>query len=203
MSYWGNDIVALDDSDFQTDARIGRWIEKVCTSNEAAYLAASHQVNQNRWGLWSCKESVYKVLIKTGVAPFMNAKRIEIVYGESTGEGTQNFIATFERKKFYGISSMNKHWVHSICCDFPLEEQSYHSEILNTDVDTASQELRVKIIEVLKINHQIKVDKIIQSPSNIPTVICINPETEIDLSISHHAPYSAYLFHICQKENSI
>jgi len=196
MNYWGNDIVVIDDQQDQTNERLDRWIAKVCTNSEQAWLAESKQRNRDRWLLWSCKESTYKVLMKTGVPTFLNAKRIEIVLGQSDSLGEQHFKANFEGKEFWGKSTWKKDWIHSVCCNHPLEGQRFRAGVISSGATTTSEDIREEVIAILTKEYDFKVKGIVQSASNVPMVVCDDSGGEVDLSFSHEGGYSAYVFRL-------
>ncbi|MFT5386751.1 MAG: phosphopantetheinyl transferase (holo-ACP synthase), partial [Saprospiraceae bacterium] len=166
------------------------------TKEEKDMLFSSNQMHMARWRLWSCKESVYKVLIKSGVSPFLNPLRIEVVPDEPWDKEQMRFKAIFDGRKIGGCSFKKDHWVHSISSNQPFTGHDYHSEIIKVAEKSASEQIRVLVKKKLEKEHDIKVENIFQSSLNIPTIICQDKEIGVDFSISHHAPYSAYILHI-------
>lgn len=194
MKHWGNDIVALNDLQFK--GRLQDWIRKVCTDQEKDWLYASDDIHLARWRLWSCKESAYKVLLKCGISPFMNAKRIVVYSEESITAAAMHFKVKFDRQELWGYSLQNGYWVYSICCNLPFNDKEYHCRIVFGPEAGSSERIRSELKLNLEKEHGIKVEKIDQSDQDIPVIHCQDSQVKIDLSLTHHAPYSAYLYHI-------
>ncbi len=197
MSFWGNDIVALNEFSFETNHHLDRWLGKVCTEKEKEWLFSSRRPEQTRWRLWTFKESAYKVLMKCGVPPFQNVRRIEILPDGSLLAKKMHFKASLDDYQLWGYSVQNKDWVHSICSNQPFNEEVYHADVISYDTKRgASKAIREQVEDQLKKEYGIKIKSIAQSTENIPIISCENPEISIDLSLTHHLPYSAFVYHI-------
>ena len=197
MIYWGNDIVALDDPGFQETDRLDKWLNKVCSPQESALILESDSLHMARWRFWSCKESAYKVLIKCGVKPFLSARRIEILPIGSLQARKMIFKANFENRVLFGCSILDDKWVYSICSNLPLDRTKYETAVIKASEKEASHQIRTQVKRHIKMKHGIEVRRIYQGKHNVPVIECQDPCTKIDLSLSHHAPYSAYLYALC------
>lgn len=201
MTYWGNDIVALNDPLLRQENRLTQWLAKVCTVEELAALSSCDDKHIGRWRLWSCKESVYKILIKQGVAPFLNPRRIEIKAQTSDWGATEfSFQASFGEGHFQGYSKLTANWVHSISCTKAFFPDDYYTEVIPTERPTASVQLRQRVIEILQQDHRLAVEAIEQSAQNVPIAVDYTGKFKVDLSFSHHEPYSAYLISLTKNQ---
>jgi phosphopantetheinyl transferase (holo-ACP synthase) len=194
MGFCGNDIVWLNDPLLRSPEKMTRWCQKVCTSREKNWIFSREDRHIARWFIWSCKESAYKILIKRGVKPFLNARKIEIVPQEPVAGKQLFFEACFKDWRGYGVSFLTEEYACSYCFESLPSELTYSSGIhFSTHPDFRS-ELHQKLAGSLR-EQGIHLCNIQKNEKRIPQITCRPPYT-IDISFSHHFPFSSYLYQI-------
>ena len=189
MLYCGNDIVNLQNQDFESEERFLRWVSKVANPGEKQWILEATNPQLALWKLWAAKESAYKVFMKLGIPPFVNAKKIKV----TPDSAPNHFMAELEDLQLFGFWEYNPQWLHAVATNDKTREIKPFCKIITNKTRQPSLQIRIELTKLLLQKHGL-VLKAIKKHNNIPLAIIDNQDSPIDLSFSHHSPYSALAF---------
>ena len=109
----GNDIVDLQLAKVQSNWMRPRYLEKICTKTELAFIQKSLNPALEIWKLWSRKEAAYKIYNReTGIRGFFPWK-IVCSLRKNTVENDTDFVI-IDTEKYFTKTIVNSEYVYTI-----------------------------------------------------------------------------------------
>lgn len=194
MIFLGNDIVYLNDPLWKEE-RLERWCQKVCTQEEKELIFQSQYPGLTARRIWSCKESAWKVLIKSGAPDFRNPKKLSLIPKQSVEHSEFSFRYQFEKGMGWGKSFLKKEYAYALSANQPLEELKFYSQVFTIpEKKDQSQTVRQLLLEDIFQRTGWKDISIRKDGKGIPRINGLPNGFALDLSFTHHFPFGAYLF---------
>jgi hypothetical protein len=194
MTFLGNDIVYLHDPLWK-ESRLEKWCKKVCIPEEIEFIFRSENPGIAARRIWSSKESSWKVLIKEGVSPFQNPKRIVLSMLESPDSPDYSFQYHHKGKRGWGRSFLEKDFTYALAANQPLEGLSYYSRTFplrkKSDQSQAIRQLFLKDLFQATGWKNVFIEK---NNQGVPEIKGLPQYASIDLSFSHDYPFGAYAY---------
>lgn len=191
----GNDIVDLQEARKTSNWQRPRYLEKIFTPKEQAWIQQANQADRWVWMLWSAKESAYKLSRQLGAERAYAPKRLEI--RDWTQEDATNYrlqVLT-EQAELTVHTTLSHTFVHSVA--LIDENANWQAEILNLSGTHGEQrkQLREQVCKcVAEADSRVGVEiyRIVKNESEIPQLWLGETKLDIVLSLSHHGRYGAY-----------
>ena len=186
----GNDIVDLTETKQKSNWQRPRFLDKLFTVREQQLIQNSEDAFLMVWRLWSMKEASYKLYTQIQPSRFYNPKQFECEINGSSGE---------VRYKDFECYVNTKITAQYILSEARFVAMTVNSECIKLkDSSPKQQSDVVKNILLSKIAEHytiLKNDlKLIKSEFGIPSVYQNSKKLKINISISHHGNYGAYVF---------
>lgn len=184
----GNDLVYLNKAPLNHTN--DRWLGKIFSEREQNIIHNSEDPKIKLWTLWACKESAYKVLVKTLRKRFFNLKNI-LIFPKLNG----NFDACYNNFILYGHFTISDSYVHSICINERNKLFDIYYDIIKMDKSasyTASEYTRIQLKKYIERNLSHEVIGYKKNELFIPKVELHSSKIFIDISFSHDTPLHAY-----------
>jgi phosphopantetheinyl transferase (holo-ACP synthase) len=125
----GNDIVDLQLAKVQSNWMRPRYLEKICTNPELAFIQQSFNPALEIWKLWSRKEAAYKIYNReTGIRGFFPWK-ISCSLRENTIENDNDFVI-IGTEKYLTKTIVNNEYVYTIA----VKSLLFFDQIIELDV---------------------------------------------------------------------
>jgi len=195
----GNDVVDLQVAQQESNWNRPRFLSKIFTQQEIAFINTAPDKNVAVWLLWSRKESVYKIISRWKKHRFFAPKKIENV--NRINNFTSTLVSTigqvhFEQHIFYTQSIITGHYIHTVAqfenkqkqpiihCFF-IEKNQYSAQS-----QTTRQQLLSKYAKLTQLPK--KAVAIQKDEQSIPHLYFNNKKLPTIISMSHHGNYGAY-----------
>lgn len=182
----GNDIIDLDYTRKHCDWTRHGWIQKIFSSDEQDIISNSTDPFTTVWRMWSMKESVYKLHMRTKQERSFYPSRISCnILDAKCG------LVEYEGKEYNTETNIQDEYIYS---STKLSNDTLVSQKI---INYGKVELKnhYKII-IAQISTQLDWDSsevnIVKNGLGIPEVYLNQIKQEIYLSITHHGKYLAY-----------
>ncbi|WP_411894031.1 4'-phosphopantetheinyl transferase superfamily protein [Winogradskyella sp. A2] len=175
----GNDIVDLKEAQNASNWQRPRFLDKLFTELEQAFIKGAKNPFLMVWRLWSMKEASYKLYTQIHPSRFFNPKSFECTVVNNSG------FVKFKDFQYYVETKITSNYIIS---EARLERQKLNSEIIKfitTDYNNQREELKSKLLGTVGRAYYLK-----KNEFNIPTLVC--GKEQINLSLTHHGNYGAY-----------
>lgn len=188
----GNDIVDLKYISESSNWQRPRFLDKVFTRTEQAYISTSENQHLSVWLLWSMKEAAYKVHVQRYGSRFFNPKRLEC---ELTSE--KNGLVQIENSIYYTSSICTEDYVYTIAklnttkkvktSIFKTEKQLYFTQSIS---------LKAKLINSISKKKQFDAEclEIKKTAMGIPKLFYNSKQLPIDFSLTHCGRFSGFVY---------
>ncbi len=191
----GNDIVDLQDARIASNWQRPRYLEKIFTPQERAWIQQANQPDMRVWMLWSAKESAYKLSRQLGAERAYAPKSLRI--RDWTQESATNYRLQLltEQAELTVHTTLGHTFVHSVAL---LDENpNWQAEILNLSGthEEKRKQLREQVCQrVAEADSRVggETYRIVKNESEIPQLWLGETQLDIVLSLSHHGRYGAY-----------
>ncbi len=195
MNALGNDIVDLDHVKEGSDPFYKRFNSHVFTAPEFSRFRMQIENPRDRWALWAIKESAYKSSVKLGNRNRFNPKSMEIASLDCSGK-EMSAVVRFGNSEITATCAVEAEYIYATSFIAP---NNFISRILtnsSTDYYTQSSLVYTAAIEQLSQlkNFDISQLSIKKDSNQVPGFYLDNNLLEVDLSITHHGHFSAYIF---------
>ncbi|MFP4844501.1 4'-phosphopantetheinyl transferase superfamily protein [Winogradskyella sp. PE311] len=182
----GNDIVDIAQTKTTTNWRRPRFLDKLFTPKEQAYIHNSSNPFLMVWQLWSIKEAAYKLYTQENSSRFYNPKQFECELKN------QQWLVKYCNYVCYAQTKVTSKYIIS---EARLERLKMTSKVVrfnSKDALIQSQQLRLQVLNLISETKSIDKSQlsIIKTKNGVPLVLY--KSTKINLSISHHGIYGAY-----------
>lgn len=182
----GNDIIDLEYTRTHTDWTRRGYLDKIFSASEQNYIAESEDSFSAVWRLWSMKESVYKLNLRSKSVRSFKPSKIECnIIGDKKGivnlDGVEyNTITTHEEKYIFSSATLsNSTEVNHHIIKFDNEIQENYYTLIK---DNLAFYLDGKNFEITISKNKI----------GIPEIYLNNIKQRIYLSITHHGSFLAW-----------
>lgn len=196
----GNDIVDCNVARSEGKHNNRRWLDKLFTLQEQAYISSSLNVFYMSWVLWSMKEAAYKAnqrLVKhppkfnpkSNLCSFIN-KSQDLILSDLKYPKKMNGLVQIEYKKFKTHTVIHSDYIHTTAC---VSGTSIKPISNVTDYGSSQTLFQDYLISQSCPNpeaYSVKKDQ-----NGIPSVYLKNKFTPIITSFSHHGKFGAYLIY--------
>lgn len=179
----GNDLVDLQDPHCINKHLNTRFLSKVCSEQEIAFIERSENAHVTLWSMWAIKEATYKALKKS--LSQLTFVPVRFICNETFSECSWNGYTCVVDLQ------VNSNYVHALACTSGskvLERVLKVVERVEPDEDP-SQAVR-KAAQVLLHNQGYPHAKITTNQSGIPKII-LDGESSWDVTLSHDGRYVA------------
>ena len=192
----GNDLVAFPQQGRTPKYQNQRWLDKVFTKSEQAFILNATEPEQTLWWFWSCKESAYKVFIKIEKIRKFNPKEIEI---KTMNAALKQTTIQYKSWSVWTTTSIQTNYLHTIAVtSIKLLNLVNHQVFEWNDLSTikGSQQLKMALIQDISLTQKQDV-VIFKDEWNIPR--CKTKDTIIiEVSFSHDNSLFAYCWLLLQ-----
>jgi len=191
----GNDIIDLTLASKQSNWRRPRFLEKLFTTAEQAFIDSAEDQDMAVWLLWSGKESAYKIMARLLKRRFFTPKKFK--HQEFSSDLSSSRLV-FEEIQFQLKSSIKDACIHTtaVLIDLPdSSEFSQNSYPIRQDYpNTQSHDTREQLIEDYSLlKHLNKGDLTIKKDKlGIPNLFYKNQQLSATISLSHHGRFGGY-----------
>jgi phosphopantetheinyl transferase (holo-ACP synthase) len=183
----GNDIVDLSLAAKQSKWEHPRFLNKLFTESEQAWINSSSNPFSAIWELWASKEAAYKAYLQLNPGRFFNPRGFEC----STREATRYVryrdfkvqVTWFSNEQFVYTETITKQPTQSACFKCSANESENHSHALR-------QALYAEVAQSLSIPKDIL--KLEKAADGIPRLYAGAVELETEVSLTHHGSWAAY-----------
>ncbi|GAA4278717.1 4'-phosphopantetheinyl transferase family protein [Aquimarina mytili] len=177
----GNDIIDLQLAKKQSNWQRKGWLQKIFTTTEQKYILSSKDPELQVWLFWSMKEAAYKGHQRRfSLPPKLNPKDFKCAL---------DGMVSIDRHLYYTESEMTQYYIHTTA---KSPRNNYYSSICKKDTDIY-QSLTQSIRQKLNIQASIFIQK---DTNRIPMVYINKKESDIQISISNHGMYSAFILNV-------
>jgi len=196
----GNDIVDLQQALQESNWKRPRYLSKLFTAKEQAFIHAAPNKDQAVWLLWSRKESAYKIIARSRNQRFFAPKKLVNNNLDSPIHGQ----ITFENETFTTHSTITNTHIHTIAQKDKnfwslsgnyLEPQASKSFFI-ANKSYASQHFlaRKQLLEYYAEYSKISINSLtIQKDDNkVPHLYYKNKKQPIMISMAHHGHYAGF-----------
>ena len=186
----GNDIVDLNEASRSRHWNNQRFLSKVFSTSERDFILNSSNHLHATWGLWSMKESAYKVHLRKYKKPFFAPLKIECQF-EPEGSGK----IMIDNAVYTANTIFREDYIYTVAVTDPSKE--YTGKIQRV-TDTSYKNLHNKsyqdVIDIgsVQFHEHPKAIEIKKDEYGIPTLFTNNKEQPMIFSITHHGKYYAY-----------
>ncbi len=185
----GNDIIDLSAAIVNSRWQEQRFLDKLFSNEEQAFIMADENRFQNIWRLWSMKESAYKIYARTQKSPIFNPKSFKSkIHSEITG--TVSF-------KGHILNTTTFYDLGVIYTTANIQNKIQFNHYLRLEANSQVEKtlhLREKAIQAFADLKSIskKVISIEKSPNGVPYFL-INDVLQNDaLTLTHHGNYGGF-----------
>jgi phosphopantetheinyl transferase (holo-ACP synthase) len=185
----GNDIVDLNFAKMNSRWEEQRFLDKLFTDDEQAFIKKDDFRFQNIWQLWSMKESAYKIAARTKKVQIFNPKSFHCKPHSPT-EGTVTFnnqvlkTSTVSHSNLiYTIAQTDATNCISAC--FLLESIKYFEQqkIVRQKAIQAYVDLKSISLKSISIN---------KNNNGVPIFLIENSEQNTSLALTHHGKFGGF-----------
>ena len=209
MKHLGNDIISLVQNENRLSFTRPRYLQKAFTTAENSFLelhAKSIQILP--FLMWSCKESAYKAMVKTGLrdsfCPFefeINTRNLDhqIPVLNNAIDPIEGCV-TYKQTRLFTESHLNQEYIHTIASIDQFSSKKHFWNILKIDKsDPESQStmsrdfLRQSLSERTNIpmeRIEIHNDRL----TDVPYVYIDQEQIRVDVSLSHDRNYISFAY---------
>lgn len=183
----GNDIVDIAHAKTTTNWQRPRFLGKLFTSKEQAFIRNSDDPFVMVWQLWSIKEAAYKLYTQENPSRFYNPKQFECeLNNQQWSVNYHNFICYVE-------TTITSDYISS---EARLERFKMSSKVVkfsSKDILIQSEYLRSQLLNLISETKSIDKSQlsIIKTKYGVPLVLY--KSTKINISVSHHGGYGAFV----------
>lgn len=194
----GNDVICLNlwNSSFQK-ANYERYITKVLNKSEYKILDYSDDVIYSLAIIWSCKESVFKILMKQNKVKAFNPKAIEVNFEYNINQRNSIFIAKSKAygQSYYSEINVTPNLIHTV--SFSDKKTDFVSNIIENNLPfQTNTNLTSELLKAIsyQYSYDINFTELKKDEYNIPHIFYNKKKTNIDVSLSHDGKYFSYAF---------
>jgi len=195
----GNDLVDLLTAQEESNWQRPRFLKKIFTSTEIAFIEKSSTPTLAVWCLWSKKESVYKLIARLEKRRFFAPKKIQCLPDNYTFISTPLQVSTsvvYQNQTFQTKSFLKEHCIHTIA----YQESAASSMLIQDwylpekDPASQSQEVRKKLLAIYADLAQLEPQflHIQKDAIGIPYFYYKNKKQATAISLSHHGNYVGF-----------
>jgi phosphopantetheinyl transferase (holo-ACP synthase) len=192
----GNDVVDLLDAEAVDGAQHPGFDARVLTDRERAWLARQQDVARARWTLWSAKEACWKLMCKLKTREPFSPRRFET---EPRAGGLQ---------VRYGDAALHVDIVRRGACLHAIARRAVDATLVlePTVVDclAADPSELVRRCALHGVAHLLgcaPTELRVEKQSGIPRVLRSGRPTDVDLSLSHHGRYVAFVASVARGQD--
>jgi hypothetical protein len=204
MTFIGHDIVSLMDEANRKSFSNPRYVQKILSRKEHSMLEEYPPADYWTYLLWTCKESAYKIAVKTGYRKCFAPQCFEVSLFDdnfiSSGNTATGTVA-FKNKIFFFRSEINSGYVSTIACTSNTYLNEINSSVDRASYDEQSSSARESLKHELasKMNIDESYINFYKQRCGIPFVEIKNLSILPDISFSHDGEYFSYAYLIKYK----
>lgn len=182
----GNDIVDIAQTKITTNWQRPRFLEKLFSLQEQAYIHNSSNPFVMVWQLWSIKEAAYKLYTQEYPSRFYSPKQFECELKN------QQWLVRYNYYICYVNTRVTPNYILSEARSEPFKMTSKIVRFESEDVKIQGQQLRSRVLNFISETKSIDQSQlnITKTKFGIPQVYY--KSTKINISITHHGTYGAY-----------
>lgn len=191
----GNDIIDLKEVSESSRTRRQRFLNKVFTIDEQAFLLTQNDINGSIWLLWSMKESAWKAHYRNSSIRLFSPKLMQCKAQYCSIEGDfVSGIVSVEKKQYQTFSLWKNDLIHTTANStaVPIEHDFFRMAAVSSKGQSA--QVRNKVCQTISshLGYSLNAISIGYSNHGVPQVIVNGVNSNIKLSISHHGRFGAY-----------
>lgn len=184
----GNDIVDLAEAQHASNWKRPRYLDKIFTPNEQQYIQNSNNTFLVVWQFWSMKEAAYKLYTQLNPSRFYNPKSFECSFQN------ENQKVRFKDFECFTKSKTTSSYIISEARLEPFEIESEVITFNKKDYKLQCIETKVALMERISQTYQVPLSKLNFEKSDIGVPIVHFNRSKINVSLSHHGNFGAYVF---------
>lgn len=206
----GNDIVDLTTPENRNKSRDRRFLDRVFTPEERAFIGPAEQPEAILWALWAGKEGAYKAIskINPGVSSVPRRYHVRFLKGDpktclvSSQEAILSGLVETPAGEVFFRTLLTPQYVHCLAVTGTCLSEKLIFQVLDLqdqpDLSASLQRTVVRRLSSLLGIHPSTIE--IQRPRTPlgygpPRIFVEGEETELDISLSHDGRYGAYALH--------
>ena len=185
----GNDIIDLQLASVQSDWRRKGFLDKLFSITEKSFIYDSSDPSVAVWRLWSMKESVYKIHVRSSKVRSFNPKHFSCTFKT----GTEGIVISNERT--YKTKTLsNGDFIHTIATGSDVEQGIFDGLIMKEDQKDLSSLLYKKTLEDLAKRQFLGINdlQLLKNELQVPELFLNGNKLQMSCSLSHHGRYGAY-----------
>ena len=182
----GNDIVDIATARSQSNWKHPRYLNKLFTSREQAYIHNSQDAFTAVWRLWTMKEAAYKLYTRYNPGRFYNPRAFDCTIAGDGGE------VRFQDQNYYTQTRISAEYILSEARPEPDDFSSKVIAFRSEDCSEQGRFLKAEALEYLAYSRNIPLEnlRVESCPFGIPKII--HNSTSIPVSFTHHGQYGAF-----------
>lgn len=199
MSYFGNDIIALNDDANQKSFSNDRYLRKILTPVELNFIYRNTDTFRLPCLLWTCKECAYKIALKAGFDKNFAPRNYEVNFENPSENVNRNIFSGtvhFNDKKVFFLSEIFPHYISTIACSDESQLDAVKSFTSTTSGSDHSERAREQLKKTLSVILKIKKSyiEVNKNKEGIPFLNIPNCPELPDISFSHDGIFYSYAF---------
>lgn len=214
--FFGNDIVDLNEEKGRSSSFLDRYVQKICTSEEASFLREEKDFEESLWKVWALKESAFKAVNRRDRSRSFRYRELEVQPGfqmvRDHGSGLTLQAAVFMEKLSFAEKTSFREAECQCVFAIAWSARSEEDPLLVSWIDfvkneaNLSQEVREQAASILRYFEIDASASIVQrkaSPDGelLPPVLNL-PQGEAPVSLSHHGRLVMTTLHLAASAES-
>lgn len=199
VSYFGNDIIALNDDANQKSFSNDRYLRKILTPVELNFIYRNTDDFRLSCLLWTCKECAYKIALKAGFDKNFAPRNYEVIFENLPEDVSQNIYSGtvhFNGKKIFSLSEILPHYISTVACSDESHLKDVKSFTSTTFGSDHSKRAREQLKKTLSVILKIKKSSIevYKNKEGVPFLNIPDCPELPDISFSHDGIFFSYAF---------
>lgn len=204
MCFVGNDIISLKDNSNRISFSNYKYLQKILTEREFLLYKQEQEAHYLPYLFWTCKESVYKIVLKKGMDKGFVPHQFEVKLRNTIKHENIIYISgsvAYKKNVCFFKSQIFPEYIYTTACTNETD-LSYIQNYVGTCNES---ELSIKIREHLKsslaayFKKDVEQFEILKTEKGIPYVLSFLSQKMPDISFSHDDKYFSYSLLFFQK----
>ncbi|NNK71893.1 MAG: 4-phosphopantetheinyl transferase family protein [Flavobacteriaceae bacterium] len=182
----GNDIVDISEAKSRSDWQRPRYLDKLFTTQEQAYIHKSEDSFRTVWRLWTMKEAAYKLHTQLNPGRFYNPRAFECTIAGNSGQ------VVFNDHRYFVATRITSDYILS---EARLESNNLISKVIVFETDDCQEQgeyLKAKALELVADAQDVPVEDLRLETSDYGIPKIIYNSKVISLSLTHHGHFGAF-----------
>ena len=209
MLYVGNDIVDLNEEHGSLKHQDHRFLTRVFTPQEKAFIQNSSRPEISLWMLWAAKEASFKIVSKLDASTVFAHQLFQVTLTESRNIAS----VSYKRYRINVSFIIEKDFIHAVANWVEKKDSCNHSQLFSSQHYLEKEQLEEKKSESKWVRHylkaqlskslninadQIEIRRESREGKPAPVEVYLNEckRADVDISLSHHGSWVAWAYSV-------